>query len=110
MAKSLRDVFNSRKQILEGIKNSLFTKDDVEEVAQERLSICEQCPKIDMVGKSCFVPGTQPCCSECGCKLKWKARALSEECPHPDGPKWHAILAPEEEEELNKQLGIKDEE
>lgn len=106
MAKSLREVWNSRKQIFEGIKNSIFTKDTVEKIAEERLAICTGCEHIDHHGDRCYVKGTTPCCGVCGCHLPWKVRALSEECPHPDGAKWEAILTPEEEGEVNKKLGI----
>lgn len=100
MAKSLKEVWASRKAILEGVKNSLFTKEHIEKIALERTKICLACPLIDLAGSKCFAPGTQPCCGECGCSLKFKLRVLSEECPHPDGPKWEAILTPEEEAKL----------
>jgi hypothetical protein len=109
MAKTLMEVFHNRKKIFEGIKNSIFTKDTVEKIAHERALVCRDCPEKDIKGDKCFVPGTAPCCGVCGCKLAWKLRALSEECPHPNGPKWPAILTPEEEGEVNKKLGINDE-
>ena len=102
---SIRKVWEKRKQILEGMTNALFVKEHVEKIASERMDICKSCPHLDSEGSKCFVPGTQPCCGVCGCKLAWKTRSLSEECPHPDGPQWEAILAPEEEEEMNKKLG-----
>lgn len=37
-----------------------------------------------------MAPGTQPCCSQCGCSLGFKLRAMETECPHPAGPKWKA--------------------
>ena len=104
MAKSLIEVWKSRRQIFEGIKNSVFTSETVEAIAQERLAICKACPAIDLKGDLCFVPGTAPCCGICGCHLGWKVRALSEECPHSEGPKWKATLTPEEEEEMNEKL------
>lgn len=109
MAKTLLEVFRNRKKIFEGIRNSVFTKDTVEAIAKERDAICTGCPEKDVTGDKCLVPMTAPCCGVCGCKLAWKLRALSEECPHPDGPRWSAILTPEEEGEVNKKLGINDE-
>jgi len=52
------------------------------------MKICKECPKIDTVGLTCMVTGTQPCCSVCGCSLALKLRSLDSSCPHPDGPKW----------------------
>jgi hypothetical protein len=52
------------------------------------MKICNLCPLINKDGKNCGVPGTQPCCSKCGCSLGLKLRAMESTCPHPDGPKW----------------------
>ena len=43
---------------------------------------------MDKTGSNCALPGTQPCCSKCGCSLGLKLRALDSTCPHQDGPKW----------------------
>ena len=47
------------------------------------------------------MPGTQPCCSECGCSMGFKLRSLSSSCPI---DKWKAVLTEEEEDELNKNI------
>jgi hypothetical protein len=60
----------------------------VEEVYLKRMKICNLCPLINKDGSNCGVPGTQPCCSKCGCSLGLKLRAMDAVCPHPDGPKW----------------------
>lgn len=90
--------------------NSIFKKEDVEEIAAHRLSICKGCNLFDNTGDGCIMPGTQPCCDErnggCGCSLSLKTRSLSSECPHPDGAKWHAELSEEEEDKLNEKLGL----
>jgi hypothetical protein len=54
------------------------------------MKICNLCPKIDKIGFNCGVPGTQPCCSECGCSLSLKLRSLESSCPDPNGSKWGA--------------------
>lgn len=100
----ISDIWKNRKQILEGILNSTFKKEHVELIAQERLNICNQCPLIDLKGDKCLVPGTAPCCGECGCKLSFKTRSLSSSCPHPEGSKWEAILDEKEEEKLYKDI------
>lgn len=96
----IKQIFQNRRKIAEGVKNSLFKKAEIEAVAFERLTICETCPLIDNEGSKCMIPGTAPCCSACGCKLNFKARSLSSECAHPDGPKWKAKLTQEEEDKL----------
>lgn len=92
--------------ILEGIKNSLFKKEHVELIAAERQAICNKCPLIDLKGDKCLMPGTQPCCGECGCSLDFKTRSLSSECPHPEGPKWEAYMDEDDEDKLNLQLEL----
>lgn len=98
---SLIKLWKNKGKILEGIKNNMFKQEHVEEVYKERKSICDNCPKIDLAGSHCYVPGTQPCCSVCGCSLNLLLRSLSSECE--DG-KWEAILTEEEEDELNSKL------
>jgi hypothetical protein len=67
-------------KILQGVWNFLFKKIKVEIESQRRMEICEVCESIDYTGKDCLVPGTQPCCKECGCSLKLKTRS-SDTCP-----------------------------
>jgi hypothetical protein len=59
------------------------------------------CPNYDVTGASCLAPGSQPCCSNCGCSLKFKTRSLSSECPV---KKWPALLTQEEEDDLLSKL------
>ena len=100
-------LWKTKGQILEGITNSIFKKEDVEAVAEYRMHICKNCKLYDEKGEGCMVPGTQPCCNEkkggCGCSLSLKTRALSSDCPL---KKWKAELTEEEEDLLNKKLGI----
>ncbi len=100
-------IWKSKGQIIEGITNSIFKKEDVEEIAQQRYSICADCHLHILHGKGCMVPETHPCCNQelggCGCSLKFKTRSLSSECPL---GKWKAELTQEEEDKLNQKLGI----
>jgi hypothetical protein len=100
MGLSLKEIWNHRMQILEGVKNTIFKKDHIEFIATERMKICQACPLIDLKGDKCLVPGTAPCCGECGCKLAFKTRSMSSECPHPEGSRWESIITEEEEEKL----------
>lgn len=101
----LFDIFQKRKEIFEGIMNALFTSKHVEEIAAKRMEICNSCPHIDTKGDKCFLPGSQPCCSHCGCKLAFMTRSLSSACSDPENPRWEAILSPDEEADVNRQIG-----
>lgn len=94
----LIEIWRNRKQIMEGIKNSVIRDEFVETIAEHRNDICNSCEHIDTKGKECAVKGTQPCCSLCGCSLKFKTRALSTECP--DG-RWFALISEDDEDKLD---------
>lgn len=101
-------IWKNKGQILEGITNSIFKTEHVEEIAQERLSICKSCELFDESdSKSCVVPGTHPCCNldkgGCGCSLAFKTRSLSSGCPL---DKWKAELSEQEEDNLLNTLNI----
>ena len=102
MKKVLKQIWNNKKQIIEGITNSVFTKQTIEDVAQTRLSICRECECYDIQGMGCAVSGTQPCCNQllggCGCSLYFKVRSLSSDCPK---LKWRAVMSQDEEDKLN---------
>jgi hypothetical protein len=98
MKPSLKEIWKNRKQIMEGITNSIIRDEFVEEIAAERLAICNTCEFKDDVGESCALTGSQPCCSICGCAFKFKTRALSSECPE---EKWKAVVTEEDEDKLD---------
>jgi len=100
MLTKLKIIWKNRKEIFQGLHNNFFKKVEIEEVAYQRLEICNSCPNIDRTGHGCLIPGTQPCCSICGCKLALKTRSLASECPHPKGPLWKAVLTQEQEDKL----------
>ncbi len=101
---NLKEIWNHRKEILEGVGNAVFKTEKIEAIASNRMNICNTCPLLDTTGEKCMVPGTQPCCSACGCKLAFKTRSLSSECAHPDGPKWTAVLEQAEEDKLYQDI------
>lgn len=88
-------------KIAEGIKNKIFKNEDVEAVAKLRWQECKICPLLDRKGETCAVPGSQPCCSDCGCSIGLKIRALSADCPK---GRWQAIMPEEMEDEFKKQV------
>jgi len=100
----LKLIFSNRKKIVEGVKNSLFKKSEIEAIALERMEICKACPLIDVLGTKCMIPGTAPCCSACGCKLSYKTRSLSSQCEHPEAPRWKAELSEQEQDELYSEI------
>ena len=93
--------FGNLDQILEGVKNKIFKKKDVEEIADLRWLQCATCPSLDTTDKGCAMKGTQPCCLECGCSLGLKLRALSSSCPK---GKWKAVVTPEAEKAIKEQI------
>jgi hypothetical protein len=90
----LKKIWNSKQQILEGFKNSIVKDEFVESIATLRNEICQSCLFYDTKGDGCMVPGTQPCCSDCGCSLHMKQRSLSSSCGQ---GKWDAITEEDEE-------------
>ena len=46
------DAFGNIKQIAEGVKNKIFKKADVEQIADIRWLECSICPALDVVGKT----------------------------------------------------------
>lgn len=86
---SIKNIWNNRKDILEGLKNNVFKKEDVEVIYEERLNICKGCEHYDIKGTDCAVPGTNPCCGHCGCSIGLKLRCLSCSCPI---KKWDKLL------------------
>jgi hypothetical protein len=83
---------------MEGIKNTIIRDQFVEEIAAARMAECNICVKRDDEGKSCIMPGTQPCCNLCGCSLSFKTRSLSSSCPD---LRWKALISEEDEDKLD---------
>lgn len=87
-------------QVFDGVKNKIWKKEYVEDIAKDRWQHCLKCEHLDRQGLNCAVPKTQPCCADCGCSLGFKLRALSSSCPK---NKWKAVMSEEEEKKINKQ-------
>ena len=103
MLQKIKRIWKSKWLILEGMFNYYFTRKKIEKIASYRNDICSTCPLIDLKGDSCEVPGTQPCCSDCGCSLKYKTYSMSSECPQGN---WFAVMTEEEEDDLNAKLDV----
>lgn len=106
--KNIIRIWKSKGQITEGITNSIFKREDVEHIAQERLNICKACPsKLYNENGGCIIDGTAPCCDVdkggCGCSLGFKTRSLSAAC---EKGYWDAELTQQEEDQLKQKLAI----
>jgi hypothetical protein len=91
-------LWKTSKEIMEGIKNTVIRDKYVEYIAKQRQNICLNCDDYDVVGSSCTMYGTQPCCASCGCSLTFKTRSLSSNCPK---NKWSELISIDEELELS---------
>ena len=99
------DAFKNIDKITEGIKNNIFKKEHIEAVATDRFQICIKCSLFDAKGDDCLAPGTQPCCSDCGCSLTFKVRSLSSECPK---GYWDALVTEDQEDLITNQINKND--
>lgn len=95
------NAFGNIDKILEGVKNKIFKKEDIEDIANIRWMQCLNCPALDETGDKCAVNGTQPCCEDCGCSLGLKLRVLSAGCPR---GKWKAVTTKKGESEIKQQI------
>lgn len=107
---NLLRIWKNKNQILEGIVNKVFTQDHIEEIANERLAICESnlCGLYDKDGSSerAVVKG-KASCAGCGCALEFKTRCLSCHCHLKDEgqhPLWIGEVSPIEEQILLERL------
>jgi hypothetical protein len=97
--------FNNIDQILEGVKNKIFKKKDIEEIADVRWLQCVVCPELDEKGDKCAVSVIAPCCGACGCSIGLKIRALSASCPK---GRWEAVVDAKGEKLIKDQINKKD--
>jgi hypothetical protein len=98
--------FGNLSQIAEGVKNKVFKKEHIENIADQRWSYCSTCPSLDVIGDDCAMKGTQPCCKDCGCSLGFKLRSLSTSCPQ---GKWDKVVPNKAAEDTIKQQIKKEE-
>jgi hypothetical protein len=90
------------KHILEGIKNSIFVKEEVEKIAEQRYAVCQACPrnsknndKTDFFDPGKYYSSLRPDehCSMCACNIHAKVRSLHTACPE---NRWPAVATIEE--------------
>lgn len=90
-------------QIYEGWRNKLVPpadmKNTIQQVSQERLSICDKCSFHSKFHKTPLRPDAH--CTDCGCNLEAKTACLSCSCPQ---DKWTAVVDDKQEEQLKKDI------
>lgn len=89
------------KGILEGTRNSIFVKEEVEKVAAERIATCRGCEFNSEVARAndASILRKDEHCLKCGCNLHLKTRALSAQCPL-DPPLWTSLASDEETQKI----------
>jgi len=96
-------------KVYEGIKNNVFKKSYIEDIANYRWQQCKTCVHLDIKGDKCAMPGSKPCCAECGCSLAFKTRSVAAECPlKGDDKKWEQVMEADQEQVLLTNLQKKD--
>lgn len=97
---ALGKIWKYRKEILDGVANTVVKKAFVETVYAHRLEICKECEEWD---GDCLVPGSGPCCGACGCSGKFKLRSMSSVCglaQKGKEPKWFPVLSQKHDDEF----------
>lgn len=80
MLSYLKQVWDNRQAIWEGLINYLFSKGKVREIAQKRLKVCNACHYNSNKARSSYkVPFKH--CTVCGCSLLIKPYSMESECP-----------------------------
>lgn len=87
------------KHILAGIANSIWVKEQVEEIASYRYSICKSCPMNSKNAPGTLRPDEH--CLECGCNLHLKTRSLDSVCPQ---GKWEALASEEDADKIKEAI------
>lgn len=77
----IKQIWQNRGIILEGIKNRLFARGKVKRIAEKRLAVCNVCQynSSNSAKSSYKVPFKH--CTLCGCSLNIKPYAMESECP-----------------------------
>lgn len=80
----LKQIWDNKWIILEGLKNLLFSTGKIGYIASKRRTICKVCPfnsknAKKYKGYKSNIPFNH--CTECGCSLLIKPYAMGAECP-----------------------------
>lgn len=80
MLSYLKQVWENRQAILEGIYNYIFAQGRLRAIAKKRRKICKVCPYSSGNTKSSYKLPFEHC-TLCGCSLLIKPYTMSTECP-----------------------------
>lgn len=95
------------QQIIEGWRNHIIPPKDlkglIQDVYEERLKICEECPKFSENAKKEDYSTIRKDihCTSCGCPLKAKLKSLSSKCPLDN---WQPITSEEERFKIDNEI------
>lgn len=89
------------KHVIEGIANTVFVKEEIEKLAEQRILICRACPRLSTnikekntePGKYYSAKRPDEHCTVCACNIHAKVRSLHTSCPE---KKWLSVANKEE--------------
>lgn len=70
--KNINKIIKEIPQIANGIKNYVIKDEEIEQLHEQRISICKTCDKYNAMAKRCMV---------CGCLMEVKTRSEKAQCP-----------------------------
>jgi hypothetical protein len=95
------------KGIMEGAFNSVFVNKQIEKIAEERTTICRDCPHDSINARKADpnFKSNNPFehCGLCGCNIHMKTRSLAQVCPDKP-PRWDKVIEIQEEWILDQKL------
>lgn len=82
MIKLLMKIWENKVYIIQGLYNRVFSSKEIKRMAEERRSICNECP-YSSKNTNVRPYGTLPYehCTACGCMLDLKTYSKDSECP-----------------------------
>lgn len=106
----IKGIWDNKKLILEGLTNSIFIKEEVEVIANQRYNICKQCDYNSKNTPNKIVTNyksvrTDEHCTLCKCNLHAATRSLAKTCPV---NKWLAVTTKDETTIILDKLNTKD--
>lgn len=88
------------RHILEGLQNTVFVKEEIEKIAEERYAVCKTCKHNSSNSQEAILRPDEHCL-KCKCNLHMKTRSLSSYCPI---GLWASVSTAEEESLIDKAL------
>lgn len=88
----IRKAWKNKKQIVEGLTNTIFHKPALDTIISQRLQQCRNCNFYSENAKKTGYKTRRPDihCINCGCNIELKTSCMSCSCPL-SPPKWESI-------------------